>query len=92
MSDTYVVCEPCFKCKYTDCIVPCPVEAFREGDEMLFIDPDSCINCNACVDPCPVSAIYPDHSVPPQWNEYIALNAELSHVCPVITEKKEPLA
>ena len=36
----FVVTEPCFGCKYTDCVVVCPCDCFREGEQMLFIDPD----------------------------------------------------
>ncbi len=44
----YVVTEPCFGCKYTDCVVVCPCDCFHEGEQMLFIDPDQCIDCDAC--------------------------------------------
>ena len=88
---TYVVTEPCFGCKYTDCVIVCPVDAFREGEQMLFIDPDVCIDCNACVAVCPVEAIFADSAVPEKWQEYTALNAEMAPQCPPITEKKEPL-
>ncbi|MBS0263316.1 MAG: DUF3470 domain-containing protein [Planctomycetes bacterium] len=87
----HVVTEPCFGCKYTDCVVACPVEAFREGENMVFIDPDACICCDACVLECPVEAIFPDDEVPEKWHDFIALNAEMSRQCPVITERKEPL-
>ena len=87
----YVVTEPCFGCKYTDCVVVCPVDAFREGEGMLYIDPDACIDCDACRSECPVEAIFYEDNVPAQWKEYIALNAELAPKCPVITERKEPL-
>ena len=89
---TYVVTEPCFKCKYTDCVVPCPVEAFREGEQMLFIDPETCIDCDMCVAECPVAAIFPDTEVPEQWKDYTQLNADMAKSCPPITEKKSPLA
>ncbi|MGF1578643.1 MAG: DUF3470 domain-containing protein [Gemmataceae bacterium] len=88
----FVVTEPCQGCKYTDCVVVCPTVAFREGEQMLYIDPDECICCDACVPECPVEAIYPEWNVPEQWQEYIALNAEMSKVCPPIEERKEPLA
>jgi len=87
----YVVCEPCFACKYTDCVVVCPVECFYEADQMLVIHPEECIDCDACVPVCPVEAIFKEDEVPDEWEEYIALNAELSSQLPVITEKKEPL-
>ena len=55
---TFVVTEPCIRCKYTDCVDVCPVDAFREGPNFLVIDPDECIDCAVCVPECPVSAIY----------------------------------
>ncbi len=54
---THVVCEPCFGCKYTDCVVVRPVECFYEGEKILYIHPDECIDCEACVPECPVEAI-----------------------------------
>ena len=87
----YVVTEPCRGCKYTDCVVVCPCECFYEGDDMLFIDPESCIDCGACVAECPANAIYREDEVPAPWHSYIALNAERVKQCPSIREKKEPL-
>ncbi len=87
----HVVCEPCQDCKYTDCVEVCPVDCFREGERMLYIDPDECIDCDACVSECPVEAIFLDEDVPPQWHDYIALNAEMSQQCEPITEKQKPL-
>lgn len=89
---THVVAEPCFGCKYTDCVVVCPVECFYEGESMLYIHPDECIDCEACVPECPVEAIFHEDNLPEEWAEYTELNAELAQTCPVITEKKEPLA
>ena len=54
---TYTVTANCDKCKYTDCVEVCPVEAFHEGPDMLYIHPETCIDCNACVEECPVEAI-----------------------------------
>jgi ferredoxin len=88
----YVVTEPCFGCKYTDCVVVCPVDAFREGESMLYIDPDACVCCDQCVPECPVEAIFSEDNVPGEWRDYIALNAEMAGRSPVITERKEPLA
>jgi ferredoxin len=87
----YVVTEPCIKCKFTDCVEVCPVDCFREGENMLVIDPDECISCNACVPMCPVHAIYADDEVPGEYQEYIDLNADLSKNWPVITKKKDAL-
>ena len=46
---TYVVAEPCVNCRYTDCALVCPVEAFHLDDDMLVINPETCIDCDACV-------------------------------------------
>jgi ferredoxin len=70
----YVVTEPCFGCKYTDCVVVCPCDCFREGEQMLFIDPDECIDCDACKAECPVEAIVHEDDVPEAWKEFVALN------------------
>jgi ferredoxin len=73
---TFVVCEPCRDCKYTDCVVVCPCDCFYQDDEQLYIDPDHCIDCEACVPECPVEAIFHDSSVPSAWVGFIQLNAE----------------
>lgn len=88
---TFVVCEPCIKCKFTDCVDVCPVACFHEGENMLAIDPEECIDCGVCVDECPVHAIFPGDEVPEKWAEYIALNAKFAKEWPVIEEGKEPL-
>ena len=59
---------------------------------MLYIDPEHCIDCDACVPECPVEAIFHEDNVPAEWRDYIALNAEMAPKCPQITERKEPLA
>lgn len=88
----FVVTENCFGCKYTDCVVVCPCESFREGDQMLFIDPESCVDCEACLPECPVEAIYYEENVPEKWLDYVQLNAEMAKKCPPIVERKTPLA
>jgi ferredoxin len=88
----YVVTQPCFGCKYTDCVVVCPCDSFREGEKMLYIDPESCIDCDACASECPVNAIYCEEGVPPDQRVFIALNREMASVCPPIVTKKPPLA
>ena len=59
--------------------------------EMLYIHPDECIDCGACVPVCPVEAIFHEDNVPEEWNPFTELNAEMASQCPVITEKKDPL-
>ncbi len=87
-----VVTGACFGCKYTDCVVVCPVDAFHEGEHMLYIHPETCIDCGACEPECPVGAIYLDENVPQPQREFIQLNAEMSAICPPIFQKKTPLA
>ena len=88
---TYVVAENCIKCKYTDCVEVCPVDCFHEGPNFLVIDPEECIDCNLCVSECPALAIFPEDDVPDGQRQFIALNAELAKLWPVITEKKDAL-
>ncbi|MDR3410720.1 MAG: ferredoxin family protein [Formivibrio sp.] len=87
----YVVTDACVKCKYTDCVDVCPVDCFREGPNMLVINPDECIDCTLCVAECPVEAIFAEDDVPENMQNYIALNTEMSLVWPPIVEKKDPL-
>jgi ferredoxin len=91
MEMTHVVTQPCVGCRYTDCVVVCPVECFYEGEKMLYIHPDECIDCEACVAECPVEAIFHEDNVPSEWQSYIAMNAEQAPQSKVITEKKKPL-
>ena len=87
----YVVTEPCVGCKYTDCVVVCPVDCFYEGERMLYIHPDECVDCDACKAECPVDAIYHADDVPDQWQDYIELNRAMAEVSPPIVDRKEPL-
>jgi ferredoxin len=84
----FVVTQPCFGCKYTDCVVVCPCNCFHEGEQMLYIDPDSCIDCAACAVECPVEAIFPEDNVPEDQREFVALNAEMSRICLSIVQKR----
>ena len=75
----HVVAEPCFDCKYTDCVVVCPVDCFREGRQMLYIDPDECIDCDACVALCPVNAIYAEDDLPDDQSAFAEINVIWFH-------------
>ena len=88
---THVVLESCIKCKYTDCVDVCPVDCFREGPNMLVIDPDECIDCAVCIPECPVNAILPEEDVPTEQLQFIKLNVELSAKWPSITKRKPAL-
>ncbi len=86
---TYVVTENCIKCKYTDCVDVCPVDCFKEGPNMLVIDPDECIDCAVCVPECPVNAIFAEEDVPADQKPFVAINADLAKVWPTITDAKD---
>ena len=45
-----------------DCVAVCPVDCFYEGENMLVINPDECIDCGVCEPECPVDAIVPDNA------------------------------
>ena len=90
---SHIVTAPCNDCKYTDCCVVCPVECFYQDEKMLYIDPNDCIDCEACVPECPVEAIFSEANTPAQWTSYVQLNAERSAALKDsghITEKQSP--
>ncbi len=77
---TYIVTERCVNSRYTECVADCPVDCFYEikSPHMLIINPDECIDCDACVALCPVNAIYPEAEVPDEFDEWVDKNdAEL---------------
>ena len=82
---TYIVNESCIKCKFMDCVEVCPVDCFYEGENMLVIHPDECIDCGVCEPECPVDAIKPDSDIAEKW---IKLNAEYAVIWPNIARKK----
>ncbi len=87
---TYVVIESCIKCKLMDCIEVCPVDCFYEGENMLVIHPDECIDCGVCEPECPVEAIVPDTDG--DLEKWVAMNGEYAEKWPNITRKGEPPA
>ena len=89
---THVVSESCIRCKYTDCVDVCPVDCFREGSNMLIIDPDECIDCAVCIPECPVNAIYAEEDLPADQQHMTKLNADLTPKWKTITKRKTPPA
>ena len=75
---TYVVIDSCIKCKYTDCVDVCPVDCFKEGPNMLVIDPDECIDCTNCEPACPWKAIFEQDEVPGVFGASVDQNAALA--------------
>lgn len=89
---TFVVTENCIKCKFTDCVDVCPVDCFHEGPNFLVIDPDECIDCTLCEPECPANAIFAEDELPEGQDVFIALNAELAKLWPVITDVQPALS
>ncbi|MEM6414825.1 MAG: ferredoxin FdxA [Pseudomonadota bacterium] len=85
----YVVGDACIMCKYTDCVEVCPVDCFYEGENMLVIHPDECIDCGVCEPECPAEAIYPDTD--DKDGKWLELNAKYSTIWPNITTKIDPM-
>ena len=84
---TFIVNEKCIKCKLMDCVEVCPVDCFYEGENMLVIHPDECIDCGVCEPECPVEAILPDTE--DDTEKWVELNREYSEKWPNITQKGE---
>ncbi|MEO1103364.1 MAG: ferredoxin FdxA [Pseudomonadota bacterium] len=87
---TYIVGDACIKCKYTDCVEVCPVDCFYEGETMLVIHPDECIDCGVCEPECPVDAIKPDTE--PGQEKFLEIYTKYASEWPNITAKKDPPA
>ena len=79
----YVITEPCVGVLDKSCVAVCPVDCIHEGTydqdgntlEIMFINPDECIDCGLCEPECPVTAIFADSDVPKQYTHFIPLNA-----------------
>ncbi len=84
---TYVVTEACIKCKYQDCVEVCPVDCFYEGESMLVIHPDECIDCGVCEPECPIEAILPDTE--PDVEQWVEVNRTYAEQWPNINRKGE---
>jgi ferredoxin len=74
---TYVIAEPCVDVKNGACVEVCPVDCIHTTPEerQHYIDPDICIECEQCVLVCPVEAVVLDRDLPPEWEQYIEINA-----------------
>jgi len=78
---THVITRSC--CNDASCIAVCPVNCIHPTPEdpdfltaeMLYIDPDSCIDCGACIPECPVDAIASDDMLRPEQERFLGINA-----------------
>jgi NAD-dependent dihydropyrimidine dehydrogenase PreA subunit len=74
----YVIAEPCIGTKDASCVQVCPVDCIHEAADQYYIDPDPCVDCGACMDVCPVQAVFPDTDIPPEWAHYTDKNRALA--------------
>ena len=89
---TYLVTESCIKCKFMDCVEVCPVDCFYEGENMLVIHPDECIDCGVCEPECPVEAIIPDTGGDDNSDKWLEINTKFAESWPNITREGDPPA
>lgn len=82
---TYVVTDSCVRCKFMDCVEVCPVDCFYEGENMLVINPDECIDCGVCEPECPAEAIQPD--TVDSIEKWVEINRQYATVWPNINRK-----
>ena len=83
---SHYIAQPCIGVKDTACVAVCPVDCIHdledksefEGFDMLYIDPDECIDCGVCVDECPVMAIFPEEDLPDEWQCFIDINVRMT--------------
>ena len=91
---TYIVNDKCIKCKLMDCVEVCPVDCFYEGENMLAINPDECIDCGVCEPEYPIDAIEPDyqssHITKNKEINWVDHNQKYSEIWPRITKKGTP--
>ena len=83
---TYIVNDACIKCKHMDCVEVCPVDCFYEGENMLVIKPDECIDCGVCEPECPADAIRADTD--PGMEQWVEFNNKWADVWPNITQMR----
>ena len=87
---TYTVNDKCIMCKHTDCVEVCPVDCFYEGENMLVINPDECIDCGVCEPECPEDAIYATDDEEDPWYKHNLYFSEEAN-WPNITDAKDPM-
>lgn len=85
----YVVTDRCILCKYMDCVEVCPVDCFYEGENMVVINPNECIDCGVCAPECPEDAIFSDTE--DRAEKWVSVNRDFAERWPSVTRKKDPL-
>ena len=88
----HVVTDKCIKCKFTSCVPVCPSGCFKEGPNMLVIDPELCIDCSVCIIECPANAIKAEEDIENDQErvQWLSFNAKYAMKWPTITNEKAP--
>lgn len=71
----YVITDGCLDIMDRSCVDQCPVDCIEQGERMLYIDPDECIDCGACEPVCPQEAIYLAEMLPKPLKKFESINA-----------------
>lgn len=93
---TFVITPGC--CSDASCVAVCPVQCIRPrpGDpdflsaEQLYIDPATCIDCQACMDECPIDAVHADYDLPDGYGDLLAINADYFRDNPIVESGPPP--
>ena len=88
---TIVVTDNCKDCRFTHCVAVCPVDCFHYDEKMLYINPEVCVDCCACIPECPVEAIYEEDDLPEDKIVWVDINSTRVLDLPICREQKEPL-
>ncbi|WP_179468001.1 4Fe-4S binding protein [Mycolicibacterium vinylchloridicum] len=93
----FVITQNC--CTDASCVPACPVDCIRPvpdpsgvGNQMLYIDPAACVDCGACLQVCPVGAIYYEDDLPEGQTKFRDINAEFFDRRPLETRAAPPVA
>jgi len=78
---THVITQSC--CNDASCVSVCPVNCIHPTPddagyataEMLYIDPDGCVDCGECVAACPVDAIVADNDLLSADRRYLEISS-----------------
>jgi ferredoxin len=87
----HVVTDNCRLCRYTECVEACPVDCFHADGERVYIDPEVCIDCGACIPVCPVNAISEAYDLGGDAEPWIEVNARGAATTPLLTVKSPAL-
>lgn len=72
---TYVISSACVDVMHKLCVQECPADCIYEGDRVLYINPDECVDCGACRLVCEADAIYYEIDLPEGEQQHLADNA-----------------